>query len=91
VSGIAVVAAFSYAIKVTADTPPADPQARRIDRSVTLVTVIELAAASVLPAIVIGAGRSNWVLPSIVITIGPPLPYLDHLVHIPATVSLAGR
>jgi hypothetical protein len=32
---------------------------------------------------VIAAGHSDWVLPSIVITIGPLLLYLDHLVHIP--------
>jgi hypothetical protein len=37
----------------------------------------------VLPVIVIAAGRSDWVLPSIVITIGPLLLYLDHLVNIP--------
>jgi len=29
------------------------------------------------------AGHSDWVLPSIVITIGPLLLWLDHLVHIP--------
>ena len=49
----------------------------------TLATVIELVAAFVLPVIVIAAGRSDWVLPSIVITIGPLLLWLDHLVHIP--------
>ncbi len=49
----------------------------------TVATVIELVAAFVLPVIVIAAGRSDWVLPSIVITIGPLLLYLDHLVHIP--------
>ena len=36
-----------------------------------------------LPVIVVTAGHSDWVLPSIVITIGPLLLYLDHLVHIP--------
>ena len=39
----------------------------------TLATVIELVAAFVLPVIVIAAGHSDWVLPSIVITIGPLL------------------
>jgi hypothetical protein len=84
-SGIAVIGVFSYAIKVTAGTAPhpAGPQARRIERSVTIATVIELAAAFILPAIVIAAGHSDWVLPSIVITIGPLLLWLDHLVHIP--------
>jgi hypothetical protein len=32
---------------------------------------------------VIAAGHPGWVLPSIVITIGPLLLWLDHLVHIP--------
>ena len=49
----------------------------------TLATIIELVAAFVLPVIVIAMGHSDWVLPSIVITIGPLLLYLDHLVHIP--------
>ena len=84
-SGVAVIAVFAYAITVTASTAPrpAGPQARRIERSVTIATVIELVAAFVLPVIVIAAGHSDWVLPSVVITIGPLLLYLDHLVHIP--------
>ena len=49
----------------------------------TVATVIELVAAFVLPVVVIAMGRSDWVLPSIVITIGPLLLWLDHLVHIP--------
>ena len=85
VSGVAVIGVFAYAIRVTAGTAPrpAGPEARRIERSVTLATVIELVAAFVLPVIVIAAGHSDWVLPSIVITIGPLLLWLDHLVHIP--------
>jgi hypothetical protein len=85
VSGIAVIGVFTYAIRVTAGTAPrpAGPEARRIERLVTLATIIELVAAFVLPVIVVAAGHSDWVLPSIVITIGPLLLYLDHLVHIP--------
>ena len=85
VSGAAVIAVFSYGIRATAGTAPrpSGPQARRIERLVTIATIVELAAAFVLPVIVIAAGRSDWVLPSIVITIGPLLLYLDHLVHIP--------
>ena len=84
-SGVAVIGVFAYAIRATAGTAPrpAGPQARRIKRSVTAATVIELAAAFVLPVVVIAAGHSDWVLPSIVITIGPLLLWLDHLVHIP--------
>ncbi len=84
VSGVAVIAVFAYAIRATAGTAPrpSGSAARRIERSVTLATIIELVAAFVLPVIVIAAGRSDWVLPSIVITIGPLLLYLDHLVHI---------
>jgi hypothetical protein len=85
VSGVAVIGVFCYAIMVTAGTAqrPAGAEARRIERSVTVATVIELVAAFVLPVIVIAAGHPDWVLPSIVITIGPLLLWLDHLVHIP--------
>jgi hypothetical protein len=84
VSGVAVIAVFTYAIRATAGTAPrpAGPEGRRIERLVTIATILELAAAFVLPVIVIAAGRSDWVLPSIVITIGPLLLYLDHLVRI---------
>ncbi len=84
-SAVAVTGVFAYALRVTAGTAPrpAGPHARRIERSVTAATVIELAAAFILPVIVIAAGRPDWVLPSIVITFGPLLLYLDHLVHIP--------
>jgi mannose-6-phosphate isomerase-like protein (cupin superfamily) len=85
VSAVAVIGVVSYAITVTAGTAPrpAGPEARRIERSVTVATVLELVAAFVLPVVVIAAGHSDWVLPSIVITIGPLLLWLDHLVHIP--------
>jgi hypothetical protein len=84
-SGVAVTGVLAYAITVTAGTAPrpAGPHARQIERSITLATIIELAAAFALPVIVIAAGHPDWVLPSVVITIGPLLLYLDHLVHIP--------
>lgn len=87
-SGVAILAAAAvlvYAIRVTAGTGrrPTSPEAKRIERSVTAATVIELVASFALPSIVIVAGHSDWVLPSIAITIGPLLLWLDHLVHIP--------
>jgi hypothetical protein len=36
-----------------------------------------------LPVVVTVAGHPDWVLPSIVITIGPLLLWLDHVVDIP--------
>ncbi len=82
---VIVIAVLAYGIRVTAGTGPRPPgqEAGRIERSVTIGTVIELVAAFVLPVIVIAAGHSDWVLPSIAITIGPLLLWLDHLVHIP--------
>lgn len=84
-SGAAVIGAYAYAIRVTAGTAPrpSGPEARRIERSVTIATIIELAAAFVLPVVVTAAGRPGWVLPSIVITIGPLLLWLDQLVGVP--------
>ena len=85
VSGVAVLASFAYATGVTAGTAPRPRSAegRRIERAVTFATVIELVAAFVFPVIVSAAGHSDWVLPSIAITIGPLLLYLDRLVQIP--------
>jgi len=85
VAAVAAVAVLIYAIRVTAGTGrrPTSPAAKRIERSVTAATVIELVASFILPVIVIAAGHSDWVLPSIAITIGPLLLWLDHLVHIP--------
>jgi hypothetical protein len=85
VLSVMVLAVLAYGIRVTAGTGARPPgqEAKRIERSVTIATVIELVAAFVLPVIVIAAGHSDWVLPSIAITIGPLLLWLDHLVHIP--------
>ena len=82
---VMVLGVLIYGIRATAGTGsrPTDPEAKRIERSVTIATVIELVAAFILPVVVIAAGRSDWVLPSIAITIGPLLLWLDHLVHIP--------
>ena len=82
---VLVIAALAYAIQVTAGTGrrPTSPQAKAIERSVTAATVIELVASFAFPFIVIAIGHSDWVLPSIAITIGPLLLWLDHLVHIP--------
>jgi hypothetical protein len=85
VSSAGVLAVLIYGVHVTAGTGtrPSGHEAKQIERSVTIATIIELVAAFVLPVIVIAAGHSDWVLPSIAITIGPLLLWLDHVVHIP--------
>ncbi len=85
VSGVATIGAFVYAFTATrgAAPRPKSTEGRRIERAVTIATVIEFAAAIVLPIIVSRAGHSDWVLPSIAITIGPLLLWLDHRVHVP--------
>jgi hypothetical protein len=79
-----VVVVFAYAVKATGGVVPrpSGAEGKRIERGVTLATVIEFLAALVLPAIVIAAGHRDLVLPSIAITIGPLLLYLDRLVSI---------
>ena len=85
VFGVIVIGVFFYAITATRGTAPRpkSPEGRRIERSVTIATVIEFAAAIVLPVIVSAAGHSDWVLPSIAITIGPLLLWLDHRINVP--------
>jgi hypothetical protein len=85
VSGVAVIGVLSYAIRVTGGTAPRprSREGKRLERDITVATVIELVAAFALPVLVSAAGHSDWVLPSIAITIGPLLLYLDRRVHIP--------
>jgi len=82
---VITVVVLVYGIRVSLGTGPrlTTPEAKRIERSVTIATVIELVAAFVFPVIVTAAGHSDWVLPSIAITIGPLLLWLDHEVDIP--------
>jgi hypothetical protein len=84
-AGVALVGVLAYAIKVTAGTAPrpSGPEASRIGRLVTAATVIQLAASFALPFAISAAGHPGWVLPSIVITIGPLLLWLNHMVGIP--------
>jgi hypothetical protein len=85
VFGVTVIGVFSYAIRAAAGTAPrpTSQEGKQIERAVTVATVLEFAAAIVLPVIVIAAGHSDWVLPSIAITIGPLLLWLDHRVDVP--------
>ena len=84
-SGAAVIGVVAYAITNTAGTAPrpVGPEASRIGRSVTAATVIQLAASCVLPFVLIAAGHPGWVLPSIAITIGLLLLWVDHEVDLP--------
>ena len=85
VFGVIVIGVFVYAIRAAAGIAPRpkSPEGKRIERDVTIATVLEFAAAIVLPVIVSSAGHSDWVLPSIAITIGPLLLWLDHRVDVP--------
>lgn len=49
----------------------------------TIATIVQLVASFAAPALAIAIGRDDWVLPSIAITIGPLLLWLDHRVSIP--------
>jgi hypothetical protein len=85
VAGVTAIGVFLYAFGAAGGTAPRpkSPEGRRIERAVTIATVVEFAAAIVLPVIVSAAGHADWVLPSIAITIGPLLLWLDRLVSVP--------
>jgi hypothetical protein len=84
-SATVTVLVIVYGIRATtASAPrPTGPDGKRIERAVTIATVVQLAASFAAPAIVVAAGQSDWLLPSIAITIGPLLLWLDHRVDIP--------
>jgi hypothetical protein len=83
--GVAVVVVSGYGIRATAGSAPrpTSPEAKRIERAVTVATIIQLVASFAAPLIVAAAGHNDWALPSIAVTIGPLLLWLDHRVHIP--------
>ena len=83
--GVVAIGAFGYGIRATAGTAPRPEgaEAQRIERAVTVATIIQLVASFAAPALVIAIGHPEWVLPSIAITIGPLLLWLDHRVSIP--------
>jgi hypothetical protein len=80
-----VIAVTAYGIRVTDGKAPrpTSPEGKRIERAVTVATIVQLAASFAVPIAVIAAGYPDWVLPSIAITIGPLLLWLDRRVHIP--------
>ncbi|MDX6256649.1 MAG: hypothetical protein QOJ11_2983 [Frankiales bacterium] len=85
VAVVSVVAAFGYGFWATAGIAPrpAGVEARRLERDISIATVLQLLASFVAPAIVIAAGHSDWTLPSIAITIGPLLLWLNQQVIVP--------
>ncbi|MCU1461109.1 MAG: hypothetical protein JWO37_1184 [Acidimicrobiales bacterium] len=79
----AVVVAYGITATAHQAPRPDGSDARRIERAITIATVIQFAASFAAPAAVIAAGHDDWVLPSIAITIGPLLLWLDNRLDIP--------
>jgi hypothetical protein len=80
-----VVAVVIYGIRTTSGTAPrpGGHEGRRLERAVTMATIVQLVASFAAPVIVIAAGHPDWLLPSIAVTIGPLLLWLDHRVDVP--------
>jgi hypothetical protein len=80
-----VAVVIVYGVRTTNGVAPrpVSPEAKHIERAVTIATIVQLAASFAAPAIVIAAAHSDWLLPSIAVTIGPLLLWLDHRVDIP--------
>jgi hypothetical protein len=83
--GLTALAALAYGVRVTSGLAPrpTGDDGKRIERAVTIATVVELVASFAFPAIVIAAGHADMTLPSIAITIGPLLLWLDYRLDIP--------
>jgi nucleoside-diphosphate-sugar epimerase len=81
-SALFLVGLFTYACRAAAGTAPR-PSAKRIEMQITIATALEFAAAIILPLVVSETGHPDWTLPSIAITVGPLLLWLDYRVRIP--------
>jgi hypothetical protein len=80
-----VLGVVAYGVRVTAGKAPrpTTPEGTRIERAITVATIAQLVASFAVPAAVIAAGYPDWVLPTIAITIGPLLIWLDRRVKVP--------
>jgi CDP-diglyceride synthetase len=78
-------AAAAYGIRASAGkTPrPASSEGRRLERAIIAATAIQFAASFAAPVAVAAAGHSDWVVPSIAVTIGPLLLWVDHRIRLP--------
>jgi hypothetical protein len=79
------LAALLYGLIATAGLAPRPrgADAARLERGVTIASIIQLAASFAAPFLVITLGYSDLVVPSIAVTIGPLLLYLDYRLSIP--------
>jgi hypothetical protein len=79
------IAAIVYGVVATSGlTPrPRNRDGMRIERQVTIASAIQLVASFVAPFAVITLGHSDLVVPSIAVTIGPLLLWLDYRLDIP--------
>jgi len=79
------LAGLVYGVTATAGlTPrPRGTEGAHIERGVTMASIIQLAASFAAPLMVITLGHPDLVVPSIAVTIGPLLLYLDYRLSIP--------
>jgi hypothetical protein len=79
------IAVIVYGVVATSGlTPrPRDRDGMRIEREVTIASAIQLVASFVAPFAVIALGHPDLVVPSIAVTIGPLLLWLDYRLDIP--------
>jgi hypothetical protein len=76
---------LAYGALTTQDKAPRPTgfEAGRLDDLITPAAIAQLLAALAAPALVANSGREDWVLPVVVMTVGPFLLWLDHLVDVP--------
>ena len=79
------IAVVAYGGRATAGLAPrpTSAEAKHLERAISVATIVQLVASFAAPAIVVAAGHSDWLLPSIAVTIGPLLLWLDHRVGVP--------
>lgn len=85
VLGVAAISVFAYGARATVTSAPRPTTrgATEIERAVTIATALQIAASFALPAAAIAAGRPDWVLSAVAVTVGPLLVWLDHRLGVP--------
>ena len=81
---------FAISVRATRGSAPrpSGPQARALERRITIATVVQIVATLVFPVVLAPAGLGSFVLPAIVASVGVLFVWLGRELHIPRLRAL---
>jgi hypothetical protein len=85
-------AGLAVSIRTTRGTAPrpSGPDARVLERKVTIASVLQIVASVALPVALVAIDRNELIVPVIIVTVGALFVWLNRLLHVPRLGALGG-